>query len=745
MPQQLDFEIEGKRQFLQVMPLKDDKNLNWLIVVVVPEADFMEHINNNNRTTILLCIAALVVATVVGILTSRWVVGPLLRLNAAAKDIAKGEWDKTVKLERSDELGQLAKSFNSMAHQLQESFATLEANNAEMKALNQALSESESRLAQFLDAMPVGVFVTDRHGLPYYTNQMGKQILGQAIVESANPEQLQEIYQGYLAGSYQRYPSDRDPIVKALKGESIRVDDMEIRRPDKIIPIESSGTPIYDESGHIAYALAAFTDITKRKQTEKLLDEYNRTLEQEVAQRTQALEQEIRERRRTEEALRQSEVQNRAILAAIPDLMFRVSFDGIYLNYVVSNDVLDLLPSDFQPIGKHISEFLRPEVAKRHIQHIQQAMATGQSQIYEQQNYFNGKLQYEEVRIVVSGDNEVLFMVRDISDRKRAEEALRKKNEELANTLQQLRSTQNELIQSEKMAALGQLVAGVAHEINTPLGAIRSSVENIADFLTEYLEQLPAFFQGLSQERQQDFFALLQQSTQQSDLLSSKEKRQFKRKLTHQLDSESIENADSIADTLVDLGVYDNIELFLPLLKDPESKTILNTAYQFSSLRRNTKNIIIATDRAAKVVFALKTYGRHDSTGKKVQANFIEGIETVLTLYHNQLKQGVEVLRTNIVHNALQAMDNRGTLKIEVKKQEARVLVSITDSGQGIPPEVMPRIFEPFFTTKPPGEGSGLGLDIVKKIIEKHHGTIEVESVPRKTIFTVSLPLNLND
>ncbi|MBD0346794.1 MAG: HAMP domain-containing protein, partial [Coleofasciculus sp. Co-bin14] len=224
--QQLKFEVDGKRQFLQVFPFQDGKGLDWLIVVVMPEADFMEQIHANTRTTILLCIATLIVATAICILTARWITQPILLLNTAARDIAKGEWDKTLQLKRSDELGELAKSFNSMARQLQESFATLEANNAEMQALNQALSENESRLAQFLDAMPVGVFVTEANGKPYYTNQIGKQILGQGIVESVIAEQLPEVYQAYLAGTEQLYPSDREPIINALQGKSVKVDDI---------------------------------------------------------------------------------------------------------------------------------------------------------------------------------------------------------------------------------------------------------------------------------------------------------------------------------------------------------------------------------------------------------------------------------------------------------------------------------------------------------------------------------------
>ncbi|MBE9183533.1 response regulator [Microcoleus sp. LEGE 07076] len=122
----LNFEINGKRQFVKVLPFQDGKGLDWLIVVVVPEADFTAEINTNTRTTIWLCFAALAVAVVIGIQTSKWVTNPILRLNTAAKNIAKGEWDKTVESQRSDELGELAKSFNSMAQQLQQSFETLE-------------------------------------------------------------------------------------------------------------------------------------------------------------------------------------------------------------------------------------------------------------------------------------------------------------------------------------------------------------------------------------------------------------------------------------------------------------------------------------------------------------------------------------------------------------------------------------------------------------------------------------------
>lgn len=142
----LDFEIEKKRQFITVLPFQDGKSLDWLIVVVVPEADFTEEIDANTRMTIWLCLAALIVAVVVGVLTSRWVTNPILRLNIAAKNIAKGEWDKTVKIEGANELGDLGKSFNSMAQQLQQSFETLE-HRVQQRTAELAVAKDKAEVA----------------------------------------------------------------------------------------------------------------------------------------------------------------------------------------------------------------------------------------------------------------------------------------------------------------------------------------------------------------------------------------------------------------------------------------------------------------------------------------------------------------------------------------------------------------------------------------------------------------------
>src|SRR5262245_7399370 len=150
---------------------------------------------------------------------------------------------------------------------------------SELQALRSELShlrarrdpQSEPQLFQLLEALPVGIFLLDSSGKPRYANRAAQQILGKGILADTQVEQLAEKYDVYVAGTETLYPTDRMPIVRALSGESSTIDDVEIRHPDRVISLQVWGAPVYDPDGTLAYAVAAFTDITKRRRAERRL------------------------------------------------------------------------------------------------------------------------------------------------------------------------------------------------------------------------------------------------------------------------------------------------------------------------------------------------------------------------------------------------------------------------------------------------------------------------------------------
>jgi len=154
---------------------------------------------------------------------------------------------------------------NAQLQQMNQELAEL---NCEQAVLIAKLHESENRLTQFLEAMPIGVGVLDADGQPYYVNRKAKEIFGKGVVRDTSSEQLSEVYQVYQAGTHQKYPTDNFPIVRALKGESAMANDAEVHQGDKIIPLEIFATPIYDRQGNIVYAINTLQDITERKQAE---------------------------------------------------------------------------------------------------------------------------------------------------------------------------------------------------------------------------------------------------------------------------------------------------------------------------------------------------------------------------------------------------------------------------------------------------------------------------------------------
>lgn len=331
---------------------------------------------------------------------------------------------------------------------------------------------------------------------------------------------------------------------------------------------------------------------------------------------------------------------------------------------------------------------------------------------------------------------------------------------DLERAYEDLKNTQQQLVQSEKMAALGQLIAGVAHEINTPIGAISASAHNIAKSLPQTLQQYPRLLAVLGDQADL-FHQMVERTLHFTGSLTSREERQYRRQLTEWLEQHGVPNAATLAPSLIKIGLFENLDPFLPLLKHLEAPFIIDMVGNIGRLRLNSDNIELAVAKTQKIVYALKSYARKGAEDKPEYVNIPETIDTVLIIYHNQLKYGIEVTKeyepdlpailglpdqlsqvwTNILSNAIQAMQGKGFLHIRVWREENDILASFTDSGPGIPKEIQDKIFEAFFTTKSAGEGTGLGLDISRRIVEKHGGRIYFESEPGKTTFYVRIPV----
>ena len=325
-----------------------------------------------------------------------------------------------------------------------------------------------------------------------------------------------------------------------------------------------------------------------------------------------------------------------------------------------------------------------------------------------------------------------------------------------------LKETHTKLIQSEKMAVLGQLAAGVAHEVNTPLGAIKSSAEEGGHAFADVLSDCIWLTKTLNDNDKDEFVAFVTQASPSKESLSTREEREIKKNMRVRFAELGIENSHFLSDRLVQVGIYDVSPVLEKLSQHEHFEKLVMLTYNILNQKRSNQTILLAVDKASRIVKALKTYVHTSDAGAMEPVDLRDNMETVLTIYHNRLKQGVTVIKnyenvppvlgypdqlnqvwTNLIVNAVQAMDNKGILSISIYSVGDYVTVSIKDTGKGIPKEIQDKIFTPFFTTKGSGEGSGLGLDIINRILESHGASISFDSEEGEgTTFYVKIPTN---
>ncbi|MEL7004287.1 MAG: ATP-binding protein [Bacteroidota bacterium] len=370
---------------------------------------------------------------------------------------------------------------------------------------------------------------------------------------------------------------------------------------------------------------------------------------------------------------------------------------------------------------------------------------------------------------------ETVAVIHDVTNHLQIEEQLKNKNgllenqkkvleksfTQLTKALNDLKDAQNRIVQAEKLASLGVLISGVAHEVNTPLAAISASSSNINNALDDILGPWMELVRSFDSDQIQTLIDLVNYAASQSRTLSSREIRLLKKQYQKTLIERNVDEPDAIAESLIYLKIYDGLDQWEGIFKEERANDIFKAAEQISSIIQNSRNINAAVQKVSRIISALKKFSFHHPDDKMVDVQIADTIETVLTIYDYQLKKiklekNIEddftikghpdelgQVWTNLIQNALQAIPPKdGEINITAKSLGNQYMVSIEDNGTGIPVKYQDKIFDAFYTTKAIGEGSGLGLSIAKEILERHNGEITFETQLNKgTRFDVTFNL----
>ena len=649
------------------------------------------------RNVIMLFITLMTMGGVIlAYFVSRVMTVPIKQLQRGAELIGGGNLYHRVKVDNKDEIGELADVFNTMTKNLRRSIVTSDRLQREIRE-RQKVEKRLDMLSVGIEQSPISYLITDPEGTIEYANSMFTELTGYSAKEvfGKNPRMFQSGKHG--ADFYK----DMWDTIKG--GETWSGEMCNIRKDGRLFWEKTSIYPVKNDDGEIIHFIAYKEDITEKRKERQELKGYREGLEKLIGERTAdlqrsniELEEEIISHKKT--AGRLADAQNMAHLGNWEWSTDRDTIDG-------SKEFYRIIGLPYGEEKVTLLTFLSL-IDKKERSQFEDALNKAVSELSTFDTELTLILPGSKRRIISasgiakpSGLEKAITVtgtVQDITERKKEEK--------------EREGMQTQLLQADKMASIGQLAAGVAHEVNTPIGYVGSNVKALAKYMVEIIELLEVY---------RDFGVGLHEGT-----------------LT---DIDEVYANTKRLEEMIDLNY---------ILDDTESLV---------------KESMDGIERIASIVAGLKNFS-HSGTGAFEMYNINDCIKSAVKIAWHELKYKVTVVEDygdlplvrcrpqqlnqvflNMIINASHAIEDTGNLTLKTYVEEESVVIEISDTGKGMDEETLLKVFDPFFTTKGVGRGSGLGLSIAYGIINDHGGTINVEStLGEGTAFRVTLPTNEN-
>jgi signal transduction histidine kinase len=380
-----------------------------------------------------------------------------------------------------------------------------------------------------------------------------------------------------------------------------------------------------------------------------------------------------------------------------------------------------------------------------------------------------GVLPYSRMKIY-SGNSIAVGKLRGLKLHKKYFQELEQLNPEFIQRLigymtERAKSFATTQMQHEKVNALGNLAAGIAHELNNPASAISRISYDLSNRLYLNIELTEKMLrQNINADHIQNLRNKIElKYTLPKPKQSALQRMKNEDELMHWLEEKGLPTDQQVVDTFTETGFSsEELESFSKNIGKEDIAQIIIWMENLLSSQRIIKDLAEASTRISNLVGAIKSHVHMDRTNEKQPTDIHKDIDNTITLLGHKLRdKNINVQKsfcpdlveipvfvgelnqvwTNIIDNAIHALNKGGEIDIETTCDTKNVNVKIIDNGVGIPPEIQSRIFDPFFTTKKVGEGTGIGLDLVKRIITHHNGEIKVHSRPGRTEFLICLPI----